>query len=135
MLAGQCPWCGYVIIEGRAFKSESQLFFDELARLFPHWGLVQSGLAPVPPEAGDVRSTDYLLAIIEQYGRDAKTAIPLLRAALSDTDWGVRLAAANALGRIGPDAKEALPALWPLLEDKDQIVRDAAEEAIKNIDQ
>jgi hypothetical protein len=115
LLAGQCPWCGCVILNGRAFDPG-------------HWGLKVA-----QPELGDPRATDDLLAIIEPLGRDAKKAIPLLCAALRDADWSVRLAAANALERIGPDAKGSLPTLFMLLEDKDQLVRDAAEEAIRSI--
>jgi hypothetical protein len=138
LLAGVCPWCGSVVLNGQAVSPESPL----LGLKYQAWSLARKklaklcGMLPVEPEPEprDVLATDYLLAIIEDCGRDSLKAIPLLRVALKDRDWSVRLAAANALARIGPSAKEAIPALHLLLQDKDQLVRDAAEEAIKSID-
>ncbi len=143
LLAGRCPWCGSAIINGQAIAPVSPLelglkaaqlvkerVLEELARRFPDWGPKVA-----QPQIGNPEVTDEMLAIIEQCSRGSKRAIPFLHAALNDADWSVRMAAANALGRIGPDAKESLPTLFKLLEDADHLVRDAAAAAIKFIDQ
>jgi len=138
-----CPWCGYAIINGQLVESASiaalvpTVDYEATIRKLRDAELRRAaalGLLARQAEPDDVLATDYLLAIIEDCGREPRKAIPLLRAALRDRNWSVRLAAANALARIGPAAKEALPALRQLLQDNDQLVRDAAEEAIKSID-
>jgi len=61
-------------------------------------------------------------------------ASPALIEALQDTDWGVRVAAATALGEIGPAAKAARPALEKALLDADKRVRESAREALNGIE-
>ncbi|MBN1282246.1 MAG: HEAT repeat domain-containing protein [Proteobacteria bacterium] len=53
--------------------------------------------------------------------------------ALNDTEPGVRICAAGALGRIGAQAAEALPHLDALLRDNYPEVRSAAKQARKAI--
>ncbi len=60
-------------------------------------------------------------------------AVPALTYSLMKRDAGVRMAAADVLGRIGPEAKAAVPALTRLLKDKDVLVRLAAAEALEDI--
>jgi len=60
-----------------------------------------------------------------------KTAVPVLRKALSDPDTNVRLKAASAVLKIKP--KEAVPELITLLGDKSPMVHDRARDALKAI--
>ena len=120
-----CPHCGHLLWFDP--KAPKHFELDQRNRL-------DKAFEPAEPRSSQALATDYLLAIIEACDRHAVKAIPLLRVALKDPDWNVRLAAANALARMGPIAKETLPALHLLLQDKNRLVRDAAEEAIKGID-
>jgi len=63
----------------------------------------------------------------------AGPAVPSLVEALRDKDWRLRLACAQALGRIGPAAKAAIPALTKALKDQSKDVRKAAAEALRKI--
>ena len=49
---------------------------------------------------------------------------------LKDGEPSVRLASAEALGRIGPEARKAVPALITVLKDVDSIVRYASAQAL-----
>ncbi|HZU37548.1 MAG TPA: HEAT repeat domain-containing protein, partial [Gemmataceae bacterium] len=61
-------------------------------------------------------------------------AIHALTEAVNDTDEGVRVAAAEALGRLGPDAKAALPVLKQHADkDPSATVRQAAADAVARI--
>jgi HEAT repeat protein len=51
--------------------------------------------------------------------------VPVLIAALGDTDEEVRKSAAEALGQIGPAAAKAVPALIAALSDADKWARGA----------
>lgn len=64
----------------------------------------------------------------------SRVGIAALVRALDDPDPGVRLAAAQRLGRIGLDAEEALPDLRRAAEDKESSVRGAASEATRTIE-
>jgi HEAT repeat protein len=54
--------------------------------------------------------------------------------ALVDSNGGIRLRSAEALGKIGPDAKPSVPALIRALADNEEIVRSNAGAALKKID-
>jgi len=124
LIAGKCPWCGRVVVGGRAFENDTQVALAIT-------GLSQASENELPPWTG---ATESLLAIIEQINRGAIRAIPLLIASLRDPHEAVREAAANALGRLGRDARDALPTLVILLDDTESLVRDAAREAIAKIE-
>jgi HEAT repeat protein len=67
------------------------------------------------------------LAIAIGRGKDkAKSAVPVLAAALKDRESIVRLNVANALGSMGPAASAAIPGLVATLKDRDDSVREAA---------
>jgi HEAT repeat protein len=67
-------------------------------------------------------------------GKQAGAAIGSLVSALEDEDAGVRLRAAEALGKIGKPAEQALPALRKLeKEGEDDGVKNAASEAVNRI--
>jgi HEAT repeat protein len=69
-----------------------------------------------------------------RYGKNAKTAVQPLTAALADKDPKVKEAAAMTLGRIGGDAKSATEELIPLLKDSDATVRKAAVFALGRVE-
>ena len=133
MLVGKCPWCGCLIIDGRAFETEFHLILEQLESALPKWGIARHDALPARQQPEATPAIDLLLNVIEHLGQDAAQAIPLLLAALKDPDGDVRRAAAIALGRMGPEAKSALPALSVLLRDRDELVRDAAADAIHKI--
>jgi len=54
---------------------------------------------------------------LQQYGREAKAAIPALIEALQDQHDALRFQAAATLGAIGPEAKSAVPTLLQMLKD------------------
>lgn len=56
-------------------------------------------------------------------GKIGPAAVPVLMSALKNGDEIVRLRAADALGEIAPDAAEAVPALDAALKDSDEFVR------------
>lgn len=60
-----------------------------------------------------------------------KTATPVLRKALSDSDTNVRLKTASAVMKLKP--KEAVPELITLMGDKSPMVRERARDALKAI--
>ena len=60
-------------------------------------------------------------------------AVPTLTELLHDKQWGVRKAAAEALGKIGPEAKAAIPGLTDLVRDEKGDLRDVAGEALEKI--
>ena len=61
------------------------------------------------------------------------SSVPNLINALSDNDEDVRIAAAEALGKIGPEAKGAVPALIIVLGDSDHVMRNRTVEALGKI--
>jgi hypothetical protein len=132
LLAGRCPWCGSLAAGGQATAVGPLWLREELSRLLPHWQLPQAQAVERQPDKTPSLETT-LLAIIENCGCDARTAVPLLHFVLQDLDKTVLVAAANALGRIGPEAKQALPTLFLMLKDEDQLVREAASDAIEQI--
>ena len=132
LIAGSCPWCGSLIIDGQAYRTEFDLLRRELSKHFPEWFQGGDG-SQLDESSGDSEATDHLLNLIESVGTDAGRAIPLLLVALKDSNSAIREAAANALGKIGPEAKAALPTLYLLLNDEDILVRNAADAAIDNI--
>jgi len=71
----------------------------------------------------DAMSARALSAMLLTTDSDPRT-FEALRAALSDTDWNVRQAAASALGKIG--RPQFISALGPLLQDNKPEVRYAA---------
>jgi HEAT repeat protein len=73
------------------------------------------------------------LAGVAANGEEVKGAVPSLQRAFADTDVGLRLAAAEALGAIGPDAKAAVPDLLKALEQPNPELKAASLEAIKGI--
>jgi hypothetical protein len=95
---------------------------------------------------GDLRAVDSIMVVWEEWGSNAKCrqaaiwalgrlgdprSMPLLLAALQDTDNDVRWVAAEGLGQLGdPDAVEPL---ITALRDDDGAVRKAAAEALKEI--
>jgi HEAT repeat protein len=66
-------------------------------------------------------------------GKVGAEAVPMLTEMLHDKQWGVRKAAAEALGRIGPEAKSAVPELTALLQDKNGDVAEGVAEALERI--
>jgi HEAT repeat protein len=62
-----------------------------------------------------------------------RSAVPLLRAALSDGDGRIRQAAASALEVLGKDAAAAIPELLTALKDNTSAVRAGALEALASI--
>jgi hypothetical protein len=63
----------------------------------------------------------------------AKTALQALAVLLKDESACVRVAAAEALGKIGPEAKATIPVLKERLNDENERVRKAAAEALDKI--
>jgi hypothetical protein len=69
--------------------------------------------------------------LVEAFGAAGAPAVPALIQALGDSDWDVRRAAAEALGKLGDP--QAVPALIQALGDSDVGVRRAAAEALGKI--
>ena len=69
-----------------------------------------------------------LASILPKEEPSAKQVLP----ALSDSDWTVRRAAAQALGKMGPPARSAVPTLFKMLESETD--RDWARQALRDID-
>jgi HEAT repeat protein len=67
-------------------------------------------------------------------GPEQRDAVDPLCVALVDSNGGIRLRSAEALGKIGPDAKPSVPALIRALADNEEIVRSNAGAALKKID-
>jgi HEAT repeat protein len=63
----------------------------------------------------------------------AREAVPKLAESLTDSQWFVRHAAAEVLGKIGPGAIKAVPYLVKMLADKNKAVRDISKEALNKI--
>jgi HEAT repeat protein len=82
---------------------------------------------------GEGLSRRFAVEALGYFGAAGADAVPVLKTALEDQDWGVRLRAAEAMGRIGPSAKDALPALQKAHADYEDRVRDAAAKAIEAI--
>jgi HEAT repeat protein len=74
------------------------------------------------------------LFLIDAAHADHRKVVPALVNALSDTNFFIRLVAANGLGRFGTNAQQAVPALARLLSDPDSRVRRVATNALKKID-
>ncbi len=89
----------------------------------------------VEPHLKGLKSKDVATRIkaARSLGVGGEKAVPALIEALSDADPGVRLAAAQALGRIGPAAKDAAPALIKAIFDKDVTLRRAARSALRDL--
>lgn len=82
------------------------------------------------------RVREYSVGALKAVGSDADRAVPVLVEALADIDWGVRAAAARALGEYGSAASAAKPALEKAAkEDAETSVREAAKEALNGISQ
>lgn len=65
--------------------------------------------------------------------RAAEEAVPCLAEALQNSQWFVRRAAAEVLGKIGPNAKKAVPHLVKALADSNKKVRIAVKNALDNV--
>jgi HEAT repeat protein len=65
--------------------------------------------------------------------KNAALAVPRLATALSDSEWYVRAAAAQVLGKIGPAAMKAVPNLVKTLADTNKNVREAAKKALEMV--
>jgi len=65
--------------------------------------------------------------------KNAALAVPRLAAALSDSEWYVRAAAAQVLGKIGPGAIKAVPHLVKSLADTNKNVRDLVKKALEMV--
>jgi HEAT repeat protein len=61
--------------------------------------------------------------------RQPSVVVPMLREAVTDRDWFVRLTAVETLGELGAEAR-VVPLLMAALEDRDAGVRLAATEAL-----
>lgn len=70
---------------------------------------------------------------LAKLGRRAQDSAAVLMAALSDSDGGVRSAAAQALGLVGPDPALAVPKLVLLAKDPDAVVRQGVVFALGNM--
>ena len=62
-------------------------------------------------------------AALAGFGRNARSAIPLLISELQEDNVEYRWSAAGALANIGPEAVEAVPMLMRTLDDDDEKVR------------
>jgi HEAT repeat protein/beta-lactamase regulating signal transducer with metallopeptidase domain len=132
-------------IKRRALKPQSTLIVCAAALLMalPVAALRPMSLGGIPAETGKVefsgrnmRSGLEAVSPVEpaQRIRDAeknRMVVRSLAAALSDTDFEVRIAAAETLGRL--ESKEAVPPLMKALTDAAWEVRAAAAEALGNI--
>jgi len=67
------------------------------------------------------------------YGKDPRSALPLLEALEKDPELGVRNTAVMALGLLGPDAMTAVPGLEARLKDPDVGTRIVSAEALWRI--
>jgi HEAT repeat protein len=63
-------------------------------------------------------------------GTIGQPAVPALIERLKDPDSDIRIAAADAIGRVGSDAREALPALDKAMKDPEPLVRQHAAYAL-----
>lgn len=80
------------------------------------------------------RVREYSAGALRTVGVAADAAVPVLVQALADPDWGVRAAAARALGEYGSAASAAKPALKKAAnEDPEAPVREAAKAALDAI--
>jgi len=61
------------------------------------------------------------LRTLRHIGQNADKLVPEATKLLGDSQWDVRLEAADALGNVGPKAKEAIPPLIKMLSDSDPI--------------
>ena len=68
-----------------------------------------------------------------QRSEGAREAVPKLAESLADSQWFVRHAAAEVLGKIGPGAIKAVPYLVKMLADKNKAVRDISKEALNKV--
>jgi HEAT repeat protein len=74
------------------------------------------------------------MSVLERMGGpDAASALPALRAALTDPEARVRQAAAHALGALGPAARAAAEDLGRARTDPNPEVQRAAREALLRI--
>ena len=75
-----------------------------------------------------------LQEVLDAYGAIGGKAIPDLRAALTDSSWRIRLAAARALGDTGDTSSETVAALRALETDASSKVRARAVAVLKKMD-
>jgi HEAT repeat protein len=66
-------------------------------------------------------------------GDTRKEVVDALIEALQDPEEGMRVVAAEALGRLGPDAARAVPTLRTALLDESEEVRSKAQQALRQI--
>jgi len=98
---------------------------------------IQPGIKDVIPVLCDVITVDRVLAckplavqILGDLGQAAISAVPVLAAALQDSNPDVRRQAIGALIKMGPDAVGVIAALTDALKDSDYIVRLGAAEGL-----
>lgn len=87
-------------------KADPQMAVPALMELVP-------GRDPYTQEANRMRGAE--VDALGDYGSDARMAIPLLKAALADSDDSYRSAVVLALAKIDPTTKELLPGIGSLL--------------------
>lgn len=79
-------------------------------------------------------SSWHLIETIGRIGSPAKASIPLLIKIVEDKNSEVRIAAAEALGKIGPDTEEVIQALFQMLKQEDHwILSKEAASALGNV--
>ena len=110
----------------------------------PEAGMLVLAMHKISPHAardyltGALRAADPRIRIQTAHDfwwlkKDAKTVVPILIAALGESDADVRRAAAQQLGEIGPVAKEAIPALLKAAADPDRSIQGESQTALRQI--
>jgi HEAT repeat protein len=105
-----------------------------LAETWRTAGKGRSGAGRPPAGRGNPGDPRRVVPLIPSYEALARKAVPLLTAALRDTDARVRACAAEALAETGPLAEPAVPGLVQLLQkDPDGAARLQATLALANV--